>query len=167
MDGDVRGLRIGELACRAGVSVDAIRYYERLGLLMRPERTEGGYRQYGPEDLGRLLFIRRAKLLGLWLSEIRELLEVADEGECRPLRRQVAGLLRQKIAECEAQLAELVAFKTNLEERYRLALSYQDEPACGCANFPAACGCLPVQPEELAQVAAESDSRVRSCRAPR
>ncbi len=67
------GLRIGELAERAGTSTDTIRYYERMGLLQSPERTASGYRLYTDADLGRLLFIRRAKRLGFSLGDIKGL----------------------------------------------------------------------------------------------
>jgi DNA-binding transcriptional MerR regulator len=142
-------LRIGELATRAGTSADTVRYYEKLGLLGPPSRSEGGYRLYGAAELGRLQFIRRAKLLGLSLEEIRGLLGLAEEGDCHPLRGKVAALLRRKIEECEAKLTELTAFKANLQERYRLALQNRDEPACDCATFPASCACLPVQIQEV------------------
>ncbi|MBA3274309.1 MAG: MerR family transcriptional regulator [Chloroflexia bacterium] len=141
--------RIGELAEQSGTSTDAVRYYERLGLMAAPSRAGNGYRRYGEADLGRLRFIRRAKRLGLSLEEIRGLLGIAQTGECQPLRRQVAELLAQKINECEAQLAEIAAFKSQLEARHRLALDRLDEPACGCAGFPASCGCLPVPLADL------------------
>ena len=142
-------LRIGELACRAGLSTDTVRYYERLGLLRTPHRMANGYRQYGAADLRRLQFIRRAKLLGLSLDEIRSLLHIAEEGACQPLRQQVVELLRRKIDDCAVQLAELTALKASLEERYQQAIAKQHEPACGCASFPATCACLPVPIEEL------------------
>jgi MerR family Zn(II)-responsive transcriptional regulator of zntA len=142
-------LRIGELAARVGATADTVRYYEKLGLLESISRSESGYRLYSQAELGRLQFIRRAKLLGLSLDEIRSLLGVAEEGKCRPLRSQVAELLRRKIEACEAKLAELNGFKASLEERYQLALENQDEPACDCATFPANCACLPVQIEEV------------------
>ena len=149
-------LQIGELAVLTGASPDTVRYYERVGLLEPPRRSGGGYRLYGKEDLGRLQFIRRAKRLGLSLEEIRSLLGLAQEGECRPLRRQVAELLRRKIEDCEAKLAELAAFKADLEERYRLTLERQDEPSCGCAAFPASCACLPVHIDEVAPSGSEN-----------
>ncbi|MDQ3548641.1 MAG: MerR family transcriptional regulator, partial [Chloroflexota bacterium] len=114
-------LTIGVLAGRAGISTDAVRYYERLGLLKPSQRTESGYRLFTAEDVRRLQFIRRAKLLGLSLNEIRDLLRLADAGQCQPLRGQVADLLRRKIDDCETKLAELAAFKESLEERYRQA----------------------------------------------
>ena len=66
-------LKIGELARQTGLSIKTIRYYESRGLLEQPPRTEGGYRLYGPEEVARLWFVQRAKLLGLTLEEIREL----------------------------------------------------------------------------------------------
>jgi DNA-binding transcriptional MerR regulator len=80
-------LKIGELARQTGLTIKTIRYYERRGLLEQPLRTEAGYRLYGPEDVARLQFIQRAKLLGLTLEEIRELVELAarcNEGEIVP-----------------------------------------------------------------------------------
>ena len=151
-----RGQRIGELAKRAGISTDTIRYYERLGLLEAPRRTASGYRLDTDADLGRLQFIRRAKRLGFSLSDIRGLVEFAAEGQCAPLRRQVTDLLALKIAECETQLAELAEFQATLEGWYRVALERLDEPACGCAAFPATCGCLPVQIIEIQDIVPRS-----------
>ncbi len=143
------GMHIGELARRVGASTDTIRYYERLGLLGAPARTESGYRCYGETELGRLQFIRHAKRLGFSLDEIRGLLGLADEGACQPLRRQVADLLRQRLVECDARMIELATLKANLEERYELALARQEEPACRCAAFPATCACLPAPSLEV------------------
>lgn len=142
-------LRIGELAERAGTSTDTVRYYERLGLLAVPSRSDNGYRRYSAANLGQLQFIRRAKRLGLSLEDIRRLIGIAEAGECQPLRYQVAELLAQKIEECEAQLAEISRIKASLEELYRLALGRLNEPACGCAAFPATCECLPIPVTEL------------------
>ena len=68
------GLSIGKVARGAGVPIDTVRYYEREGLLEKPVRTSSGYRQYPPDAVARLQFIRQAKDLGFTLSEIRELL---------------------------------------------------------------------------------------------
>jgi len=64
---DTRSLSVGQLAARAGVRADTIRYYERAGLLPEPDRTDGDHRRYGPADLDRMLFIRGARRLGLRL----------------------------------------------------------------------------------------------------
>ena len=69
-------MKIGELAEQTGVSVQAVRYYERRGLLPTPDRTASGYREYEGSDALRLSFIRRTKDLGFTLSEIRDLLDL-------------------------------------------------------------------------------------------
>jgi DNA-binding transcriptional MerR regulator len=109
-----RRLRIGELAKQTGLSIKTIRYYESRGLLEQPPRTEGGYRLYGPEEVARLQFIQRAKLLGLTLEEIRELVELAarcNEGEIVPRLQKV---LEAKLEETERKMDELSAFRENL-----------------------------------------------------
>ena len=74
IDRVARPLTVGQLAARAAVRADTIRYYERAGLLPQPSRTDGDHRRYGAADVDRLLFIRGAQRLGLRLSEIRQLL---------------------------------------------------------------------------------------------
>jgi DNA-binding transcriptional MerR regulator len=109
-----RRLKIGELARQTVLSIKTIRYYESRGLLEQPSRTEGGYRLYGPEEVARLRFVQRAKLLGLTLEEIRELVELAvrcNEGEIVPRLEEV---LAAKLAETERKLAERSAFRKNL-----------------------------------------------------
>ena len=76
---DVATYTIGELARAAGVGVETIRFYERRGLLRQPERGDG-YRRYPETDVTRLVFIRRAKVLGFTLAEIKELHESAHAG---------------------------------------------------------------------------------------
>ncbi len=75
-------MQIGVLAKESGVSVPALRFYERLGLLQKPARTEAGYQQYGPNDLRRLQLIRQAKRLGFSLDEIRRILRLRQQGSC-------------------------------------------------------------------------------------
>jgi DNA-binding transcriptional MerR regulator len=109
-----RRLKIGELARQTGLSIKTIRYYESRGLLEQPPRTEGGYRLYGPEEVARLRFVQRGKLLGLTLEEIRELVELAvrcNEGELVPRLEEV---LEAKLKETQRKMAELSAFRQNL-----------------------------------------------------
>jgi DNA-binding transcriptional MerR regulator len=111
------GLSIGKVARAAGMSVDAVRFYEREGLIPPVRRTESGYRDYGPETVPRLLFIRRAKETGFSLEEIRELLELRTEAgsPCTPvllLAQEKLALVREKIRDLrrmEAALEGLVA----------------------------------------------------------
>lgn len=142
-------LSIGTLARRVGMTPDTVRFYERLGLLRKPARADNGYRVYGTTEVGRLLFIRRGKLLGLSLDEIRLLVGLAEKGDCQPVRHRVVELLQQKVAECEAALAELRTFRADLERRYTSALQEEVDSESICATFPTSCDCLPVALHEM------------------
>src|ERR671911_1187220 len=138
-----RRLKIGELARQTGLSIKTIRYYERRGLLEQPPRTEGGYRLYGREEVARLRFVQRAKLLGLTLEEIRELVELAarcNEGEIVPRLEEV---LAAKLQETERKMAELTAFRQNLlyyrERAEDLKGCVPTDHYCEDVSF---CGCL-------------------------
>jgi DNA-binding transcriptional MerR regulator len=139
-----RQLKIGDLARITGLSIKTIRYYESRVLLEQPPRTEAGYRLYGPEEVARLRFVQRAKLLGLTLEEIRELVALAakcNEGEIVP-RLEV--VLDAKLEETERKLAELAALRQNLLY-YRARASALSEGVlptdryCEDVSF---CGCL-------------------------
>src|SRR5579863_357055 len=105
-------LTVGQLATRAAVRTDTIRYYERAGLLPAPRRTEGDHRRYGPSDLDRLLFIRGAQRLGLRLSEIRDLLAVRDTGTCPCEPAET--LLRRHVTQIEEDIRRLSALRDEL-----------------------------------------------------
>jgi DNA-binding transcriptional MerR regulator len=99
------GLTTGQLAERAGVNVQTVRYYERRGLLAEPERTAARYRVYPESDIGRLRFIRRAQALGFTLSEIEELLSLRVSERTGPddLRERV----RQKVSGIDERIRDL------------------------------------------------------------
>lgn len=105
-------MRIGELADRVGVNTKTIRYYESIGLLPQPPRTDTGYRIYGGEDEARLVFIRTAQHLGLSLEEIREVLALRDQGTapCEHVR----GALREQIRTVSRRMAELRRLRDEL-----------------------------------------------------
>ena len=105
--------RIGELGARSGVTPDALRYYERLGLLPAPRRTGAGFRVYPAEALDRVRFIKQAQTVGLSLHEIRELVGYQDEGGLKRCRH-VRDLLRTKLVELQTKLAELEEFRNTL-----------------------------------------------------
>lgn len=90
-----RGMQIGKVAARTGLTVDAIRFYERQRLLERPHRSEGGFRLFSAEDVRRIQFVRRAQHLGFSLQEIRELMALQRDGGTACLH--VRDLLRVKI----------------------------------------------------------------------
>ncbi|MBI4460216.1 MAG: heavy metal-responsive transcriptional regulator [Acidobacteria bacterium] len=96
------GIQIGRVAKEIGLTVDAIRFYEKQGLLKRPARSEGRFRLFSPEDVRNLKFIRKAQELGFSLLEIRELLvlqqkEVQSCVHVRDLLKQKLTVVRQKI----------------------------------------------------------------------
>lgn len=98
-------MRIGELARRAGVNVQTVRYYERRGLLHDPRRHADGYREYSEGTLDRLRFIRRAQELGFTLAEIAELLALRlDPGKTAA---DVKARAEAKITEVEGKLRDL------------------------------------------------------------
>ncbi len=108
-----RGMTIGAVAERCGVSTQAIRYYEGEGLLPAPERTHTGYRMYGPDVLGRLNFIRQARSLGLSLEEIKEIFRMSKAG--RAPCCQVRELLSGKLEDLNNRIAELSRFRDDLQ----------------------------------------------------
>ena len=102
--------RIGELATRTGVSIDAVRYYERLKLLPRAGRTAGGFRLFGPESVERVQFIKQAQELGLTLDDIKGLLATGGAEECRNVR----DLLSKKISELDGKMTAMKSFRRTL-----------------------------------------------------
>ena len=84
-------LKIGDVSRRSGVGVEALRFYEKSGLLDRPSRTYSGYRVYGEDVLERLAFIKQAQALGFSLDEIKRIVEDARRGEspCEEVREIV------------------------------------------------------------------------------
>jgi len=105
--------QIGELAARSGVTPDALRYYERLGLLPAAQRTRGGFRMYPAATLDRLRFIKQAQMVGLTLHEIGELVGYQEQGGLKRCRH-VRDLLQSKLVELQAKLTELEEFKNTL-----------------------------------------------------
>ena len=106
-------LAIGELAARAGLTRDALRYYERLGMIAPLGRTSGGFRVYAPDVIERLRFIRQAQLHGMTLAEIKGLLRLdARQGnQCR----QVQQLLQRKLADLDSRVTQLQEFRRTLK----------------------------------------------------
>jgi MerR family transcriptional regulator, mercuric resistance operon regulatory protein len=78
---NARGITIGQLAKAAGVNLETVRYYERIGLIAKPARTSGGQRCYSGEDARHLAFVRRARELGFSIDDIRALLKLATPGK--------------------------------------------------------------------------------------
>lgn len=107
-------LRIGELAARAGVSVDTVRFYERRRLLPRALRTGGGFRLFPAEAAERIRFIKQAQEIGLSLEEIGQLLAEGGAAECQ----RVHDLLRAKLEELDGRIKAMRAFRSTLARHY-------------------------------------------------
>lgn len=106
-----RSLYIGEAARRAGATIKTIRYYERIGLIPVAARN-GRFRVYDEDTVERVRFIRKAQALGFSLDEIREIVQVYDQGECSC--GQVGRAVDAKLQVIDAKLKELQALKEEL-----------------------------------------------------
>jgi DNA-binding transcriptional MerR regulator len=109
-------VRISELADRVGVPTSTVRYYERVGLLTSPERTPSGYRDFDEGAAARLLFITRARRMGLNCEQITELLPIWDGTNCGAARERLSTLIDDKRIEIAERIAELERFAEQLDE---------------------------------------------------
>ena len=103
----------GALAAETGCNIETVRYYEQIGILPPPPRSEGGHRLYGPDLVSRLQFVRRARDLGFTLEEIRELLGLVDGGDYTCA--QIEGIALAHVAEIRRKIADLRRLKRTLE----------------------------------------------------
>ena len=111
------GIQIGRVSEQTGLSVDAIRFYERQRLLERPPRTEGGFRLFNTHDVHRIQFIRRAQQLGFSLPEIRELL-ILQRDEIQTCSH-IRDLLQLKLTDVRNKIQELQLLEDQLTKRLR------------------------------------------------
>ena len=105
-------LKIGEVSKRSGVGIEALRFYERSGLLGRPVRTESGYRLYNEEVLERLSFIRQAQVLGFSLDEIKQIIleKQAGQSPCADVRE----IVRARLQELDEKMREMRRYRNEL-----------------------------------------------------
>ncbi len=138
------GLTIGELARELRVNPKTIRYYHDIGLLPEPQRSESGYRLYSEDDVGRLALVRRARLLGLSLAEIRQLAEYAFDGRCGALEERLLSLVEAKLGDIDRKIEDLVAFRDNLRQYHgdlSLRLNSAEQRQRSISG-PASCQCI-------------------------
>jgi DNA-binding transcriptional MerR regulator len=133
-------VRISELADEVGVPVSTVRYYERIGLLDVPGRTRSGYRDYDQDSATRLLFVARARALGLSCDQIAEMLPVWDGTNCTAARHRVSRLIDDKQREIAARIDELAAFAAQLDQ-VRIVLQTSAAPDACCTDLTC---CVPV-----------------------
>jgi len=107
-------LKIGDVSKRSGIGIEALRFYEKSGLLDKPSRTVSGYRVYVPEILERLAFIKQAQALGFSLDEIKRIVEDARRGEspCDEVRE----IVRQRLEELDERMREMKRYRRELAE---------------------------------------------------
>jgi MerR family mercuric resistance operon transcriptional regulator len=102
---------IGGVARAAGVNVETVRYYQRMGLVPVPKRVYGSFREYPPEIATRVRFIKRAQQLGFTLAEVKKLLALDDGQSCS----KAQGLAAMKLAAIEARIADLNRMRHTLK----------------------------------------------------
>jgi len=136
-------MRAGQLAKLTGVSTDTLRHYERMGLLARPPRTRGNYRDYPSSALERARLIRRALGAGFSLAELASILKVRDRGgvPCRTAR----AIAEAKLREVKQQIRDLHAMRAQLSRTIRdwdarLAATPKGQPARLLENLPETTG---------------------------
>ena len=118
---------IGELARRSGVPAKTLRFYEQVGVLAPPQRTDGGYRNYDEDAVDRLSFIRSAQAAGLTLVEIRQIITIRHDGAA-PCTH-VAELLGAKAEAVASQIEELERLQRQLQRLHDQAIA-MDPGSC-------------------------------------
>jgi DNA-binding transcriptional MerR regulator len=145
------GLTIGELARELHLNPKTVRYYEEVGLLPNPQRSESGYRLYSGHEVERLRLIRRAKLLGLSLVEIKELVEYAIDGRCSALEHRLLSLVETKLGEIDQKIRDLSIFQKELT-KYQRDLSARSASALRegvVGATPTPCHCIGEEVDRL------------------
>ncbi len=112
--GHTGSLKIGEVSQASGIGIEALRFYERSGLLGKPARTASGYRSYDAGVLDRLTFIRKAQTLGFSLDEIRRIIAESKAGEspCEEVRE----IVRKRLVELDERLRQMRRYRKELSE---------------------------------------------------
>ncbi len=108
------GLKIGEVAKASGIGIEALRFYERGGLLGRPARTQSGYRVYDSAVLQRLDFIKRAQVIGFSLEEIKRIIADKQAGHSPCL--EVREIVRHRLDELDQRMKEMKKYRRELGE---------------------------------------------------
>jgi DNA-binding transcriptional MerR regulator len=125
-------IRIGDVAKLTGISVDALRYYDREGLLPSPVRSPNGARRFPPDVVSRVRFVKQAQAAGLTLRDIKQLVAV-QRGRGRGACQRMRSVMSERLEEIDGRVQQLQVFR-GLLERYRSAcdeaLACGDDPAC-------------------------------------
>jgi MerR family transcriptional regulator, copper efflux regulator len=130
--GLVKGLRVAELAERAGVAPSTVRFYERAGLISPARRAHNGYRMFDESALDELMFVQRAKGIGMSLEDIAGLVAAWPTGKCQSLQARLRTYVAGRINEVHKQQAELSAFEHQLQTVHGRLSAHDPGPGqCG------------------------------------
>ena len=105
-------MKVGEAATRAGLPTKTVRYYADIGLVKPEARSQAGYRMYGPTEVGKLAFVRRARAFGFSVAECRELLGLYEDKSRSS--RDVKAIAQARLHEIDARLAEMAKLRDEL-----------------------------------------------------
>ena len=134
-------LTIGQVAKSTGIGAKTIRFYEAAGVLPAPTRTVSGYRQYTAEGVQQLLFVRRARALGLSLHHLKTLLAALDGGVRGPVRPRLREVVRAHLSAIQGQIQDLRVLERQLEQVLRrMQVPARTRPAgrCRCLELDGA-----------------------------
>jgi Hg(II)-responsive transcriptional regulator len=137
-------LRTGEVARMAGVNVETLRFYEREGILAEPPRRASGYREYPPETIDLVRFVKRAQEVGFSLREVRELLELRPVPAHAPAKAR--RLVQSKLADIDHKIRDLEAMRQVLNDL--LCACEQNGQVTSCPIIEALSGCPSCEPSE-------------------
>ncbi|KGM53250.1 MerR family transcriptional regulator [Lysobacter arseniciresistens ZS79] len=126
MDNTSESLTIGAFAKAAGVNVETIRFYQRKGLLLEPEKPYGGIRRYGPGEVARVKFVKSAQRLGFSLDEVAQLLKLDDGTHCH----EAAELAALRLADVRARLADLKRMESALSKLVKECSTQRGQVSC-------------------------------------
>jgi MerR family mercuric resistance operon transcriptional regulator len=153
---------IRKLADAAGVGVEAVRYYQRSGLLAAPNRVDGGFRQYSSDDVRRLRFIKRSQALGYSLEDIAELLSLSTTRD----QLRVREITRERVAEIRERMADLQSMALALEDLADCCARAPEGSACPIIAALAGSRDTDLTPVDAGMVAQEITPRRRSSTRP-
>lgn len=124
---NLRGYSIGAMSRQTGVNIETVRYYERIGIMPKPDRTSGGNRQYNHDQLKRLFFIKRSREIGFSIKEIKALLSMVDRNDisCADVHQMTISHLEQVRSKIQSLTKLEIALSAMAAE-----CSRGDVPAC-------------------------------------
>ncbi|MEG3191034.1 MULTISPECIES: Hg(II)-responsive transcriptional regulator [Novilysobacter] len=119
-------LAIGAFAKAAGVTVETLRFYQRKGLLIEPEKPPGGIRRYGAADVARVRFVKSAQRLGFTLDEVAQLLKLADGTHCS----EASELAMLRLTDVRARLKDLRRMESALSRLVKECHAHRGDVSC-------------------------------------